>query len=36
MLYEQQAKLEVLSAVNSIDSIAELNEFKELVAHFCN
>ena len=32
--YEQQAKLEVLSAVNSIDSIAELNEFKDLVAHF--
>ena len=34
MSYEQQAKLEILSAVNNINSLSELNEFKDLVAHF--
>ena len=34
MSYEQQARLEVLSAVRNIHNISELNEFKDLIAHF--
>ena len=34
MSYEQQARLEILSAVNSINSAVELNEFKNLIAHY--
>ena len=34
MSYEQQARLEVLSAVSSIHSISELNEFKNMIAHY--
>lgn len=34
MSYEQMAKLELLSAVNSINSLAELQEFKDVIAHY--
>ena len=34
MSYSQMAQLELMHAVNSIKSEAELNEFKTLVAHF--
>lgn len=34
MSYEQQAKLEVLNAVNGINSLAELNEFKDVIARY--
>lgn len=34
MSYEQQAKLEVLSAVNGIRSLTELNEFKDVIARY--
>jgi hypothetical protein len=34
MSYEQQARLEVLSAVKGIHSISELNEFKNVIAHY--
>lgn len=34
MSYEQQAKLEVLSAVNGIHSLTELNEFKDVIARY--
>ena len=34
MSYSQMAQLELMNAVNSINSEAELNEFKTLVAHF--
>ena len=34
MSYAQLAQLELLNALKNIDSEAELNEFKDLVAHF--
>jgi len=34
MSYEQQAKLEVLNAVNGINTLAELNEFKDMIARY--
>lgn len=34
MSYEQQARLEVLSAVNAISSIEELNELKNIIAKY--
>lgn len=34
MSYSQMAQLELLNALNNISSEAELNEFKDLVAHF--
>ena len=34
MSYSQMAQLELLNALNNISSEAELNEFKNLVAHF--
>lgn len=34
MSYTQIAQLELLNALKSISSEAELNEFKDLVAHF--
>ena len=34
MSYEQQARLEVLSAVSVIHSVSELNEFKNVIAHY--
>lgn len=34
MTYNQLAHLELLNAINNINSEEELNEFKDLVAHF--
>lgn len=34
MSYEQKARLEVLSDVNSISTMAELNEFKNFIASY--
>jgi len=34
MSYEQIAKLELLNAVNNINTLADLNEFKDLIARF--
>lgn len=34
MSYSQLAHLELLNALNNINSEADLNEFKDLVAHF--
>ena len=34
MSYTEKAQLELMNALNSIRSEAELNEFKDLVAHF--
>ena len=34
MSYAQLAQLELLNALKNINSEAELNEFKDLVAHF--
>ena len=34
MSYKEIAQLELLNALNNINSEAELNEFKDLVAHF--
>ena len=34
MSYSHMAQLELLNALNNINSEAELNEFKNLVAHF--
>lgn len=34
MSYEQMAKLEVLSAVNGINSLAELQEFRDVIARY--
>ena len=34
MSYREIAQLELLNALNNISSEAELNEFKDLVAHF--
>lgn len=34
MSYTQKAQLELLNALKSINSESELNEFKDLVAHF--
>lgn len=34
MSYEQMAKLEMLSAVNGINSLAELQEFRDVIARF--
>lgn len=34
MSYSQMAQLELMNAMNNISSEAELNEFKDLVAHF--
>ena len=34
MSYKEIAQLELLNALNKINSEAELNEFKDLVAHF--
>ena len=34
MSYSQIAQLELLNALNSINSEAELNEFKNLLAHY--
>ena len=34
MSYAQLAQLELLNALKSINSESELNEFKDLVAHF--
>ena len=34
MSYSQMAQLELLNALNSISSEAELNEFKNLLAHY--
>ena len=34
MSYEQQARLEVLSAVNGMSTLAELNEFRDVIAHY--
>ena len=34
MSYNQLAQLEFLNALNSINSEAELNEFKSLIAHY--
>ena len=34
MSYTEKAQLELINALNSIRSEAELNEFKDLVAHF--
>lgn len=34
MSFQQQAKLEVLSAINALDSQAELDELKDSIARF--
>ena len=34
MNYSQMAQLELLNALNSINSEAELNEFKSVLAHY--
>lgn len=34
MSYEQQAKLEVLSVVNGINSLTELQEFRDVIARY--
>lgn len=34
MSYTQLAQLELLNAINNINSESELNEFRDLVAHF--
>ena len=34
MSYSEMAQLELMNALNSIDSEAELNEFKDLLARF--
>ncbi len=34
MSYSEMAQLELMNALNSIDSEAELNEFKDLVARY--
>ena len=34
MSYSELAQLELMNALNSIDSEAELNEFKDLVARY--
>ena len=34
MSYREIAQMELLNALNNINSEAELNEFKDLVAHF--
>ena len=34
MSYTEKAQLELMNALNNIRSEAELNEFKDLVAHF--
>lgn len=34
MSYREIAQLELMNALNNINSEAELNEFKDLVAHF--
>ena len=34
MSYREMAQLELMNALNNINSEAELNEFKDLVAHF--
>ena len=34
MSFSQMAQLELLNALNNINSEAELNEFKDLVAHY--
>lgn len=34
MSYNELAKLEVLSAINSINSVAELQAFKDVIARF--
>jgi len=34
MSYSQMAQLELLNALNNINSEAELNEFKNLLAHY--
>ena len=34
MSYSEMAQLELMSALNSIDSEAELNEFKDMVAKY--
>ncbi|MCQ2308156.1 MAG: hypothetical protein MJ000_11450 [Bacteroidales bacterium] len=34
MSYEQIARLELLNAVNNINTLADLNEFKDLIARF--
>ena len=34
MSYSQMAQLELLDALNSINSEAELNEFKSILAHY--
>ena len=34
MSYREIAQLKLMNALNSINSEAELNEFKDLVAHF--
>ena len=34
MSYSQMAQLELLDALNSINSEAELNEFKNVLAHY--
>ena len=34
MSYNELAKLEVLSAVNGISSVAELMEFKDMIARY--
>lgn len=34
MSYTQLAQLELLNALNSISSESELNEFRDLIAHF--
>ena len=34
MSYSQMAQLELLNALNIINSVAELNEFKSVLAHY--
>ena len=34
MSYSQMAQLELMNALNNINSEAELNEFKNLLAHY--
>lgn len=34
MSYEQIARLELLNAVNNINTLADLNEFKDSIARF--
>ena len=34
MSYSEMAQLELMNALNSITSEAELNEFKDLLAHY--